>query len=200
MINHVGKMKNNGARVIVVYRTLPGDANSALVVGTSALGDSYHDALINLVQSNEGQQASELSEVLHVRRFPDGSNMLHWLHLNGHLKKVPTSSVFMTPTTQEKENLSLDTLNELLAQQKGTSINELAYLNVPKEESDVKKIKKETSENSQTEEKFELTPDEMRARADTLFKQAQQLRKQADAIDPPKSKSKKVSQSSQVVV
>ena len=37
---------------------------------------------------------------------------------------------------------------------------------------------------------FELTPAEMRSRADALFKQAQQLRKQADAIDPPKSKKK----------
>lgn len=192
MINHVGKMKNNGAKIIVVYRTLPGDANSALVVGTSSLGDSYHDSLINLVQSIEGQQAPELSEVLHVRRFPDGSNMLHWLHSYGHLKKVPTSSVFMTPTTQEKDNISLDSLNEIIAQHKGLSVNELAYQGVKKEDIPDKKqpIKEETSNSAG----FELTPAEMRSRADALFKQAQQLRKQADAIDPPKSKTKKVTE------
>ena len=35
-----------------------------------------------------------------------------------------------------------------------------------------------------------LTPSQMRSRADKLFKDAQELRKQADAIDPPKSKKK----------
>jgi len=37
-----------------------------------------------------------------------------------------------------------------------------------------------------------LTPTELRSRADALFKQAQQLRKKADEIDPPKSKKKSV--------
>ena len=47
-IKHVGKMKNNSARVVVVYRTLPGDPNSALVVGTNGLMDSYHDSLMSV--------------------------------------------------------------------------------------------------------------------------------------------------------
>ena len=34
------------------------------------------------------------------------------------------------------------------------------------------------------------SPTAMRSRADALFKEAQQLRKQADALDPPKSKAK----------
>ncbi|NBO78827.1 MAG: hypothetical protein EBV27_04210, partial [Actinobacteria bacterium] len=37
-----------------------------------------------------------------------------------------------------------------------------------------------------------LTPAEMRSRADKLYKEAQALRKQADAIDPPKKKVKAV--------
>jgi hypothetical protein len=35
-----------------------------------------------------------------------------------------------------------------------------------------------------------MSPAEMRSRADALFKQAQQLRKDADAMDPPKKKTK----------
>lgn len=70
---HVGKMKNNSARVAVVYRTLPGDSKSALVVGTNGLTDSYHDSLMSLIESDSGQQAGELAEVLAVRRFPDGT-------------------------------------------------------------------------------------------------------------------------------
>ena len=32
-MKHVGKMKNNNAKIVIVYRTLPGDPYSALVVG-----------------------------------------------------------------------------------------------------------------------------------------------------------------------
>ena len=38
----------------------------------------------------------------------------------------------------------------------------------------------------------DMTPAQLRSKADALFKQAQVLRKQADAIDPPKSKKKSV--------
>ena len=34
-------MSNNNAKVAVVYRTLPGDSGSALVVGTNQLPDAY---------------------------------------------------------------------------------------------------------------------------------------------------------------
>jgi hypothetical protein len=50
-MKHVGKMKNNGAKVIIAYRTLPGDPYSALVVGTSNLGDTYHDAIMSLLKN-----------------------------------------------------------------------------------------------------------------------------------------------------
>ena len=86
-MKHVGKMKNNGAKVVVVYRTLPGDPYSALVVGTGSLQASYHDALMSLVQDASGQSANELADILAVRRFPDGNNMLSWLHINNYLKK-----------------------------------------------------------------------------------------------------------------
>ena len=35
-----------------------------------------------------------------------------------------------------------------------------------------------------------MTPAEMRSRADALYKEAAQLRKTADELDPPKSKKK----------
>ena len=75
-MKHVGKMKNNGAKVVVAYRTLPGDAYHALVIGTGNLGESYHDSLMSIVQDAEGQQANELADILAVKKFPDGSNML----------------------------------------------------------------------------------------------------------------------------
>ena len=115
-MKHIGKMKNNAARVVVAYRTLPDDALSALVVGTQGLGDSYHDALMNIVESDNGQQANELADILAVRKFPDGSNMLSYLHERGHLKKVPTHLVLMTPSSQS--SILLNDLNVAIAEQK----------------------------------------------------------------------------------
>lgn len=191
-MKHVGKMKNNGAKVVIVYRTLPGDPYSALVVGTNGLGDTYHDALMNLVQDGSGQQANEMADILSVRRFPDGSNMLEALHNRGNLKKVPTSGVLVTPDTQT--TIPLDELNIIIAEQKGVSVDELAI-------TDGKTPNKKPASTTKTPEvvapveEIVLTDDmsatALRSKADALTKQAQQLRKQADELDPPKSKAKK---------
>jgi hypothetical protein len=187
-MKHVGKMKNNGAKIAIAYRTLPGDAQSALVIGTSNLGDTYHDALMSLLQDENAQQANELADILAVRRFPDGSNMLEWLHTRGHLKKVPTNGVIVTPTTQS--SVPLDELNQLIAEQKGITIDELAITDGENPNPKTKVAKKETTEAVAEESTEDLTPAQMRSKADALFKQAQVLRKQADEIDPPKSKKK----------
>ena len=188
-MKHVGKMKNNGAKIVVAYRTLPGDAYSALVVGTQVLPDSYHDSLMSLVQNDMAQGANELADILSSRKFPDGSTMLEWLHNNGHLKKVPTNMVIMTPTPQA--SVQLDELNQLIADQKGISIDELAITDGVNPN---KKSANKTSQKVEIEEDSgDMTPAQMRSKAEALFKQAQVLRKQADEIDPPKSKVKKVS-------
>lgn len=180
-------MKNNGAKVAVVYRTLPGEAFHALVVGTSSLQASYHDALMSLIQSENGQGANELADILAVRKFPDGSNMLEYLHVKGFLKKVPTDGVLMTPTNND--NISLDQLNQMMAEQKGVSVDALAITDGINTNPKTKKEFDPTAEV--TEESTEdLTPAQLRSKADALFKQAQSLRKQADTIDPPKSKKK----------
>ena len=190
-MKHVGKMKNNGAKVAVVYRTLPGDAYHALVVGTGVLGESYHNSLMSLIEEASGQQANELADVLSVRRFPDGSNMLEWLHTRGHLKKVPTDGVLMTPTTQT--SIELDKLNQLIAEQRGISIDELAITDGVNP--NPKTPSKETVSNLEEPKAIsieEMTPTQLRSKANSLFKEAQQLRRKADEIDPPKNKKRAV--------
>jgi hypothetical protein len=214
-MKHVGKMKNNSARVAIVYRTLPGDAHNALVVGTTGLTDAYHDSLMSVLESDSGQQANELADILAVRKFPDGNNMLEYLHVNGHLKKVPCHMVHVTPNTTT--TLPLDELNKLIADQKGVTVDELAIVpegekveikpKQPPEEYKSKwdKARDEKAAKAKADaqpvvealspaiaETVPLTPAEMRSRADKLYKEAQALRKQADAIDPPKKKAKAV--------
>jgi hypothetical protein len=193
-MKHVGRMKNNGARVAIAYRTLPGDPYSALVIGTQGLGDSYHDTLMSLIESDAGQQTNELAEVLAVRRFPDGSVMLGYLHANGHLKKVPTANVLVTPDSQTQ--VPLNELNVIIAKQKGVDLEDLAVSDgSPKKPKTTKKVQVEESVTTTSDTKtttFEMTPAEMRSRADALYKEAARLRKDADAMDPPKSKKKAV--------
>jgi hypothetical protein len=201
-MKHVGKMKNNSARIVVAYRTIPGDPYSALVIGTQGLMDAYHDSLMSVVQDEMGQNANELATVLTSRKFPDGSNMLEWLHSKGHLKKVPTNLVLMTP--MPNQTIQLDELNVLIAEQKGLTLEDLALTE------DGKQVKQNKNANSvkttsasvsgdievpevTTEVDEDLSPAQLRSKADKLFKEAQVLRKQADAIDPPKPRTKKVS-------
>jgi hypothetical protein len=191
-MKHVGKMKNNGARIVIAYRTIPGDPLSALVVGTNQLQGSYHDSLMSLLESDTGQQADELADVMAVRRFPDGSNMLQFVHANGMLQKVPTAGVIITP--DNKTSIPLDELNNVIAEQKGVTLEQLAIKDGSN--STVATIGEKTSAKSATEEvvietsksEVDLSPTEMRSRADALYKEAAKLRKTADEIDPPKSK------------
>ena len=184
-MKHVGKMKNNSARVVVAYRTLPGDPHNCLVVGVQGLGDSYHDTLMTVVESDSGQQANELADILATRRFPDGSVMLGYLHTNGHLRKVPTNSVLMTPDTQSQ--IPLDQLNEIIAQQKGVSIEDLA-VNDGSEEAQEQASKKKPAKVEEVVDTTVMSASELRSKADALYKEAAKLRKQADELDPPKSK------------
>ena len=213
-MKHVGKMSNNNAKVAVVYRTLPGDSGSALVVGTNQLPDAWHNSLMNLIQEDSTQQANELADVLAVRKFPDGNSMLEALHLKGHLKKVPTNGVIMTPTSNV--SLVLSELNQLIAEQKGLTVEQLAITDgihpnrktPPVKKDDPTRTTSESVSGNEVEDApvvtakpapavieestDDMSPTQLRSKADALFKQAQVLRKQADAIDPPKSKKKSV--------
>lgn len=188
-MKHVGKMKNNSARVAVAYRTLPGDPNSALVIGTHGLADAYHDTLMSLIESEAGQGANELAEVLATRRFPDGAVMLEYLHTRGHLKKVPTTLVLMTPNSQTQ--IPLNELNEMIAKQKGVSVDELAVTDGTQKGKQKESRQSEPEIVVETNEIQPTSPAELRSKADALYKQAAALRKQADEIDPPKKRASK---------
>ena len=203
-LKHIGRMKNTGAKVIVVFRTLPGESGSALVLGTSTLSDSYHDALMTLLESSQGQEINEFGEIMHIRPFPDGRPMLRAMQADGKLQKVATDNVIMMPTPTE--DIPLDQLNVLIAEQKNMSIDELAGLvngatpnSTVETVAEVKKVPT-TAEpvRAQASENEVLTDTDIaksyRSQADALYKEAARLRKQADELDPPKKKTTKVAE------
>ena len=123
-LKHVGKIKTTGRKCLVVFRTLPGDSYNCLVVPTENLPESYHDAIIQLVESSSAQSSNEFSEVLARAKFPDGSTMLPALHTQGKLLKVPTDQVEMTPNFNV--SILLSELNQIIAEQMGVAVDDLA--------------------------------------------------------------------------
>ena len=123
-VKHVGRLISNNRKVLVVYRTLPGEADKCIVVGTENLPDTHHDALINLVESSTGQDANELWEVLARSVFPDGAIMLNALHVSGKLAKVSTDQVEMIPNPSS--SILLSELNQIIAAQQGVSVGDLS--------------------------------------------------------------------------
>lgn len=191
MLKHVGRIKNNQRKVIVAYRTVPGDGDSAIVVTTENLEAADHDTLMKLVESNSGQTAEELADVMGRTRLSDGSNMLARFHTTGKMVKVPTNTVEMTPDL--KTTVMLDELNKIIAEQKGVSVDDLAVKDNSAKTQQVASVN-EIATPAPTDDGV-LTDDQLaaqyRSQADTLFKEAQLLRKQAEELVPTKKASAK---------
>lgn len=94
---HAGQLANTGVRVAVVFRKIPNDETNCLIVETERLPDSYHDYMIQCMNSREASETNDFYEILNRRTFPDGLNCLTALHQRGFLKKIPVSNVNMIP-------------------------------------------------------------------------------------------------------
>ena len=109
-IKHVGK--NGDRKVLVLFREVPGDEHMCLVIYPEILNAAWQDAIQKVVESDVGQQANQLADALHRSYFPDGRPILETLHNERMLKKVRTSDVIMTPSTNA--SVRLDELNKLI--------------------------------------------------------------------------------------
>ena len=97
LTRHVGRLNNTGQRCVVVYRKLPDDSNSALIIQPDQLPDMYHDNLMDVIKGAPAQKTHELSQVLHRNKFGDGSPMLQTLHARGFLKKMEVDNITLMP-------------------------------------------------------------------------------------------------------
>jgi len=192
-LKHVGRVKATNKKCLVAYRTLPGDAYYCLIVPTENLPDSYHDALINLVESHAGQDAYEFAEAMDRTQFPDGSRMLPALHSTGRLIKIATDAIEMTPTLAE--SITLSELNQIIAEQRGIPVDELSVQpglsEVPRTRDLGEPAVAEATAMPATAT-IELTPDaqakEYRSKADRLSKEAASFRRMAEELVPTTKK------------
>ena len=190
-LKHVGRLLTNQKKCCVVYRVLPGDPNTALVVLTQSLDAGEHDALISLVDSATAQQADELGEAMARTQLPDGRNMLAGFHTTGKFLKVATNKIEMTPNNTT--TVVLDVLNNAIAEQKGVTVNDLAIKNargqtVP----EISDTPLDATEVYTDTNNAALSDDDLaksyRSQADRLSKEAAELRRQAEELVPTKKK------------
>ena len=192
-LKHVGRVKATGKKCIVVYRTLPGDAYNCLIAPTENLPDSYHDAIINLVESSTGQTANEFAEVMARSSFPDGSIMLAALHTQGRLVKASTDQIEMLPNNSYA--ILLSELNQTIAEQRGVPVDDLSIKSSLESKQAETKVETKVETKPVVEEPtIPLTPEEQakkyRSEADRLSKEAASLRRQAEDLIPTAKKAK----------
>lgn len=203
-LKHVGRIRGSGRKCLVVFRTLPGDAFNCLAILTESLDERMHDSLINLVESNAGQTANEFAEVLARSVFPNGETMLPFLHLKGMLNKFPTDQIEMLPNNST--SILLSELNQIIATQKGVSVQDLAIKPDPKENVEIQELASArdiSPKNNSTEPIMDqkalspLTDEDLakkyRSDAARLVEEAANLRKMAEELVPTKRKTKEKS-------
>ena len=190
-LKHVGRQVQNKRKVVVAYRVIPGDAENCLIVPTESLMAEEHDTLMKLVESDAGQNAYELAEAMARTRLPDGRIMLAAFHTTGRFAKMPTSGIEMTPNRNTSVNLA--ELNEMVAQQRGVTVEDLA-LQPPQssQKTEEESVAEPVVEEVQAPTDGILTDEQLaaqyRSQADAMFKEAKRLREQAEELVPIKKK------------
>ena len=194
---HVGRVIKTKKKCAVAYRVVPGDPNNCLVVLTESLDAGEHDTLMNLIESQTGQDAYELGEAMARTQLPDGRNMLAGFHTTGKFQKVESNLIEMTPNNVT--SVPLDELNKNIAEQKGVTVADLALKGAdgqtvqPKDsttDAPVDPTATYTTGNTDNVLTDEALAAQYRSQADSLFKEAKRLREQAEELVPTKRKSK----------
>ena len=192
---HLGRMIKSKKRVIVAYRVVPEEADNCIVVNTETLDASEHDTLMNLVESEGGQNENDLASLMMRTSLPDGRNMLTGFHTTGKLMKMPTNEIEMLPDS--KTTIPLNELNEMIAQQLGVTVEDLAVKGTTTTTPAVTQTETTPVEAAPT---LDVITDEdlaakYRSDADRLFKEAKSLREQAEELAPTKRKTSKTAES-----
>lgn len=207
---HVGRIKSTNAKVLVVFRTLPGESNYSLVMPVANLSDDYHNSIMKLVETPEAQDAFEFGEIMFSRSFPDGRPMLRAMQADNILQRVATDNVTMSPSPGVE--IELQQLNVLIAEQKNCAVDDLHTFvsgaptksTTVEEIVEVRDLGRDVGEpNIPQAQPLKAKPNEAlsdkdiaksyRSQADSMYKEAAKLRKDADELDPPVKKATKTS-------
>lgn len=124
MLRHVGRLATTDSKCVVVMMQIPGREDHALIVESDSLPDRMHQAVMEAVESSEGQNAETFASVLSRKPLPDGGgvDIMNALHSTNKLRAVSIDQVMMIPAPgrsfplrdilQSLGKLNADPLNE----------------------------------------------------------------------------------------
>jgi len=203
-IKHIGK--HGDRKVAIVFRTVPGEEHMALVCYPQTLQAGIHDAIMRVIESPEGQDATELADALSRNLLPDGRQILQTLHKEGMIKKVKTSEIIVTPNATSA--VRLDELNEIFdgveaggeAAEKMKKLDESLGLVDPKANrvqqnatttATASTISVENLDNDSMITNLNAQADQMANEAKGLVAESKRLKAEAKALAPKKKAKKK---------
>jgi hypothetical protein len=107
-------LKQHDRKCCILFKELPGDEHMCLIIYPEVLPAPWHDAIMKVLESEVGQQASDFADALHRSLLPDGRPILQTLHEERMMKKVRTADVVVTP--RQGATIRLDELNKILGE------------------------------------------------------------------------------------
>lgn len=192
---HVGE--HNGKRVVIVEKSIPGEPHMCAVIYSTNIPSKFHDDIMKLLESAEGQNEKEFGLILNRRQGTDGRNLLQAIAQEGYLKKAPTNQVIVKPNAASA--IRLDELNNLL-KMAGEGETAIAKLEQLERESGFKDTRKNPPSKTPAAAVADLMDDaalatnyvsqatRMKAEAQSLLAEAQRLEEEAAKLNPSMAK------------
>ena len=194
---HVGE--HNGKKVVIVQRAIPEEEHMCSVLYTQIIPSHYHDDVMRVLESPEGQDSNEFWKVLHRRASSSGNiNILEAVAREGYLKKAPTNQVIVKPNAAS--SIRLDELNKLLLDA-GTgeeAARKLEQLDRERGYADNRKtgVPSEVASDKGVMSDADLAQlnikqaSDMKAQAEVMLAEATRLEKEAQTLDPSLKKTR----------
>ncbi len=197
---HVGE--HNGKKVVIIEKSIPGEPHMCAVVYSTNIPSKFHDDIMKLLESPEGQSEREFGLILNRRQSSDGRNLLQAIAQEGYLKKAPTNQVIVKPNTASA--IRLDELNSLL-KMAGEGETAIAKLEQLERESGLKDTRKNPDARKQIPNatptvdvmddtvlaaNYVSQATRMKAEAQSLLAEAQRLEEEAVKLNPALGKKK----------
>jgi hypothetical protein len=194
-LRHVGKMGDR--KVAIVFRQLPNEEHMCLVTFTETLNMHVHDPMMKCIESDIGQNSLNLADALNRSYTKDGKIILQVLHGEGLLKKVQTSQVTVTPSSNTR--IRLDELNKILTEmeQGEAAVKRLAEIDASRGIQDPNDLARRMRNNkapipstsdilgdSTLAQQRLQQAQRMEAEAKGLLAEAKRLTEEASAMDP----------------
>lgn len=189
---HVGE--HNGKKVIIVQRSMPApEEHLAAVIYSQIIPSKYHDDIMSVLQSDEGQQAKEFMDIMNRRMLSNGGNMLVTMVNEGYIKKAQNNQVIVKPNANSA--IRLDELNKLLkmAGEGSEAIRKLEELDRQQGRKDPIKINAPMPQSAQSDgvlddsklaENYLSQATRMRNEAKGLLAEAERLEGEAKSLNP----------------